>query len=76
MLSRKDYRAIAELVKTQIVQYHTQGRPAYANGVESLATRLAIYFQEDNATTVDSVTGKIIHQGFDRQKFLDACGIS
>ena len=62
MLTKKDFKAVAEIIKLQITRYHVQERYACANGVESIAYHLADYFAMQNPR-------------FDRERFLAACGL-
>ena len=64
MLSRKDYKAIAEIIKYEYTRYDntceddTEGKAT----TTSIAGLLSGYFTTDNPQ-------------FNKQKFLDACGL-
>ena len=62
MLSRKDYRAIAEIVKRQAKAYRNDNAPGHALGTEAVVKPFADYFGQDNSR-------------FDRARFLAACGL-
>lgn len=62
MLTKKHFKAVAEVIKSQIMQYYIQERHACANGVESIAYHLADYFATQNPR-------------FDRERFMKACGL-
>lgn len=63
MLSRKDYKVIAEIIKTS---RREEGTTTMLStewvGPRNIATRLADYFAQDNPR-------------FDRDQFLAACGL-
>lgn len=64
MLSRKHYKAIAEIVKETSDQHeHPDLYCWLASDTESLTNKLADYFAQDNPH-------------FDRDRFLVACGLT
>lgn len=62
-MTRKHYRAIAKIIKQEYV-FDDDAAAVYSRpAIADIADRLADYFKQDNSR-------------FDRQKFLDACGIN
>lgn len=64
MLYKKDFKAIAQIIKGEYNTENRTGEIEYDNGFEqalqNLSAKLADYFGQDNPR-------------FDRQKFYDAC---
>lgn len=62
MVTKKDFKAIAEIIKQAEIYCHDTGNyGGIANG-KKIANDLADYFATQNPR-------------FDRQKFLDVCGL-
>jgi hypothetical protein len=66
-MSRKHYREVAELIKSQVDEMYS----TFVNDDE-IGTGQAILF---NITSGLATLFKIDNSQFDRQKFMDACGI-
>ena len=63
MFTRQHYKAIAAIIKTQPTYETTKGYPgSYHNCTGDIAEKLADYFAQNNSR-------------FNKEKFLDACGI-
>lgn len=64
MFTRQHYKAIAEIIKTEYTAFDNTGEDDTEgkHATNSIAGHLAYYFGQKNPR-------------FDRQKFLDACGI-
>ncbi len=64
MVTRKDYKAIAEIIEVNTEKHKQQGTGSLLCDTvrKSIALELADYFATDNPK-------------FDRQKFLNACGL-
>ena len=65
MLTRKHYKAIADIIKEEYTFYDNTGQDDTEGKlvVLSIAERLSRYFTTDNSQ-------------FNQQKFLDACGLN
>lgn len=67
MFTRQHYKAIAEIVKRNTTRIHIEDVTQISNGLPCLHPNtigdMADYFAQDNPH-------------FDRQKFLEACGVS
>ena len=63
MLTKKDFKAVAEIIESLCDWRTTHKHPdSYYYGVRDAVEKLADYFATQNPR-------------FDRQKFLDACGL-
>ena len=64
MVAKKDFKAIAEIIKTEFTAFDGTGEDDYEgkHATISIAGHLADYFITQNPR-------------FDRQKFLNACGL-
>lgn len=71
MFTRQHYKAIAEIINTRIGDGFT--RTDYDEGwndaIRGIAPVLADYFEQDNMSV------RLSRPNFDRQKFIDACGV-
>lgn len=64
MLSRKDYKAIAEIIKQEFTAFDDTGEDDYEgkHATISISKRLADYFAAENPQ-------------FNRDRFMKACGL-
>jgi len=64
MLSKKDYRTIAEIMKSEYIRYDGTGEDdgEGKNTVSCIVRKLSDYFTIDNPR-------------FDRNRFMQACGL-
>jgi len=62
MITRKHYKAIAEIIKYEYTLYNNTDNAKIKLAIKYITLSLATYFALDNSQ-------------FNRQKFLDACGL-
>lgn len=71
MFTKKHYKAIAEIIKSEYMRYDGTGENDYEgkDTVGCIAGKLADYFEQNNPRCEKTNTG------FNRNRFMKACGL-